>query len=589
MSYITASSTFTPYLSYDFTGRVPKDIGARHAFLQAQAPLTKVEGGGGRVVTDANGQQVPVPLFFETNDLLQTTANASNVIQIFGDATLSAPPFTQKRSGLLTTVDAANRVTVQNQRDVTSYVVGDPSIYNTQFATIQQAIDQAILDGVDVSATPKREAQILIKPGTYPDDILLPRHGISLIALATGVCKDVTITGTLTVAPLDSPAKTSILLQGLHFAPSNPAAVIVTTPIAFNPKILMQECLVEGDINLNGVLSNVEFSARTSNLGNISMTSPGTLVSVFLDNCSAGTIFIQSFAAVVVLQNQSQCGLTSFGASGNPPLLVNNTAINVQNSSIAGGLNELAGTDHSNQIVSLLARNSSIQLTAFGQFSNLELSNCVITSGLTLGDATSLNADNLFTQGPLVSALIQNCIFNGVSATLTMNMKTSNPNLPQNIAIEHCTFASIPGAFPNCNFVDSSPAFIASSANIVVLRECTLRTPIQATGPNLQVTLLQGVHDITDTNVDAGGGNFPIIYGGSAISPTIVRCYNNTFTLRQVTANDFVIYGVNPIDWTYRTQLPGGFPCNLITNLGATAANASGGVVAIVDAGYSLV
>lgn len=590
MSYIPPSSTFASYISYDFTGRVPRDMSARHAFIQAQAPLTPVTSSttGDRFITDSTGQIVPVPLFFETNDLLQTTANASNVIQVFGDTSNSAPPFTQRRSGLLTTVDTANRVTIQNQRDITSYVVGDPTIYNTQFATIQQAIDQAVADGVDVSVVPKREAQIIIKPGTYPDNITIPRHGIALIALGSGVSKDVTITGTLTVAPTDSPAKTLILIRGLHFEPSVPPAVVVTTPVAFNPKVLFDDCLVEGQINLNGSLSNVEFSATKCNLENIFLSGVA-LVTVFLDNTSAQTIYMHSVGNGVTLQNQSQASFTSFDPSGNPPLLASTTTVFAQNSSIAGGINELSGVDHSAQSISLTVKNCNLNLIAYGQFSQLYLINCFTDSPVVLGDAASTNANNIFTAVPQVAAIIQNCIWSSTVGSLTINAKSDGTGFSQTIVLENCSFVDVPGASPNLALVDNSPAAAPGATTTFALQKCSFRTPVLVSGPNAVANFTACVHDVRNTIIDAGGGNFAAIYGGSPIAPTTVTCYNNSFTLRNITGNDFVIYGANNINWTYRTQLPAGFPCNVITNTGATGANLLGGAVAVVDSGYSMV
>lgn len=589
MSFITASSNFNPFGSYDFTGQVPRDFSARHAFVQAQAPLTKIQEG--RFVLDSTGQLIPVPLFFETNDLLQTTADPSNVIQIFGDDSQSAPPFTQRRSGLLTTVDTANRVTVQNQRDITSYVVGDPAIYNTQFSTIQQAIDQAIIDGVDVNATPKREAQIIIKPGTYPDNIIIPRHGISLIALASGDCKDVTISGTLTIAPLDGPSKTLILLRGLHFEPASPPAITVTTPIAFNPKVLIDDCIIEERIDLSGLIDNVELTIKNSTVADVAL-SGANLVTLDLDNTTTSTVFLHSTSSFLTAANNSQCSLSSSDPTGSPPLLSSSVSVSASDSIISGSINAVSGSDHSGQNISLTLSTSFINsLIAYGQFSALSLTDCTVET-LVFGDPLSTNSDNIFVQ-PGGTVLFQKCTWSSPISSLTLNLKTATLATPQYFCIDNCAFPTISAVTtPRFSILDTSAAPIPAAQSVFMIRNTTLTTPAHITGPNVDVSFLNCVHDITGSNVDIGGGNYAAIFGGSSISPSIVKCYNNTYTMRNATANDFVLYAVDNFNWTYKTvAAPTQFPCNVITNSGSTAANLFGGpgTVTIVDSGFSMV
>jgi hypothetical protein len=591
MSYVTASSSFTPYLSYDFTGKVASDMSARHAFIQAQAPLTPLTSTTEtRFVDDGQGNAVPVPLFFETNDGLQTTADGTNVIEIFGDNSNSAAPFTQRRSGLLTTVDTANRVTVQNQRDITSYVVGDPTIYNTQFATIQQAVDQAVADGVDVSANPRREAQIIIKPGTYAGNVIIPRHGISLIALSSGSTKDVTISGTLFIQTTDSSAKTLILVRGLHFAGGTPN-IVAEAIVNFNPKVLIDDCVVEGPIHLLGTQDNVECSIKDSIVNVVWCESVSNNVSLSLINTQAeDTVFLHSLNGSLTLFNGSRCGTSSFDPLGNPPLINNLTTVTVNNSSIFLQLNNAPATDHSGQFLNIRCANSTINgMTLFGNIDNLQISNCSINGDIRLGDPSSVNGDNLFTY-----VSFQNCTFENTSGTI-ISLKNTTPNIPQQMLFNHCTFEALPFLIiPKLQILDVSTNNVPSSVTSLNMNLCKFLTPIEITGPNVSVTFTHCNHDISLSNVNVDGlGNFAAIYGGSAIAPSTVICFWNSYTLKNTTANDFVIYGNNFINWTYRNALPGGFPVNTILNSGATAANLSGnfvpGNVVVVDSGYSMV
>jgi hypothetical protein len=583
MSYIVPNSSYKTYLSYDFTGKVSRDFSARHAWIQSQAPqLRDTVSSSTPFVVDASGNSVPVPLYFETNDLLQTTADPANVIEIYGDTSDSAAPFTQKRSGLLTTISTPNRITIQNQRDITSYVVGDPFVYNTEFATIQQAITQALLDGVDPTATPKREVQIIVKPGIYPDPFTT-QYGIHILGLSSGQAKDVEIRGRITInCPVPS-GKTHIVFRNLWI--TGGIDVNATTQ---QTVLSMYDCLVEtSDINLNATPSPIElYTFNTAVQGiNIVLNGSGGISINARNNSSLQRIDLNT--------------CTSFGLDGTDSYVtVDSSSIELNSNftirlyNCKGGLsiNASAGNHtHLGQNLTLQLNNCFMGgVVCYGNFSDSYVVDSSIGS-LNIGD--ELETD-LYVQLSGITAapvrvnqpfIISGCNFPTTGIVCVINLKSDITDHPNIVLIQSCTFTSdradvVPGIVIN----DLSTTNQPTSQQRVEINNCVIDRPIAlnyniitpasiAGGANLFIESCNNIHNILNSG-SAPPAGFSCFYGGSTIGgfPSTLFLAHNVYTIDDALTGH-VVNGINApgLNLTYESGLLVSFN-NIITNAGAS-------------------
>jgi hypothetical protein len=522
-------------------------------------------GGGGNV-------PIPIPLIFEGNDLSQTIASPSNVLQVFGDATQSAPPFTQKRSGLLTTTTLfPNQVTIENQRDVTSYVVGNPSVYNTQFATIQQAIDQAVLDGVDVNANPSRQVQILVKPGDYPDDALIPLHGISIFGLTNGQDREVRIQGTLTIAPTDNSGKTLINIRNLSFENGvNTTAINFFSPTAFNPKVMLENCFMFSKrIIMTGTNAAVELTVQNSLIDGIDM-----------NNNSSVTLNYSTCQGTIVVSNNG--------------ILTGTIALNYSRTTTIQTNDDIEST------VNLFATHSSFntnthQTNPMGittpRICKIDATFCIllITCGSTGPTAGTISETHiklrhcvgtaifglLADSAPLSRINIENCTFD----VLEFRTKADISSEITEISIFNCSFfrdTTTPSQF---QLVDSSTILVSPSPITAYASSCQYYSQCVITGINTQFTDIQGVHNITNVNrplpTDA-------LYIYRLESGSTLITFECTYTLKDITLDHVVFSNIaSPVNWirSYATSggIAGSVQSNRITNLGSGPFNYVGG------------
>lgn len=594
MSRFIPISSYTKYPSYNFNGKVPDDMSAEHSWIQSQAPMLKELATEKFVII--NGNPVQIPLFFETNDLLQTNADLANVLEIYGDDSRSIAPFTQKRSGLLTTVDTPNRITIQNQRDITSYVVGDQTIYNTEFNTIQDAVNQAVMDGVNSSANPRREVFIIIRPGVYPDSFTIPRHGIHLIGMTSGVTKDVTISGNVIIAPLDSPGKTNMLLRGLHIA----GTLDINTPLVFNPKVFFDDCLLEGLITINASLQTIELTlSRTLIQTTINITGRSVTMELF-NNCTASTINIDLTTLFSLTANTSSFNVYMTGTTIIPTITIRAFLcfFGLSLANIPGVTSYLA----QNVVFQIIACQLGVT-TVYGSF---DPANSIIAhsniSFLELGDPNPMNVDDHYIYGTNAGAtivtqpfLISHCVFGEVR----LNMKSDIVNTPQSVTFDQCTFniesnrtmasfrindlsTTVQGTSPQTVNVTNCSIIGATSINLDLIGN-----PLNG-GANLFILFAQCIFNISNIIFSSGGPTYACIVGGSSVGlpPTNVTILQNVFTLND-NAN-FVVNGTNStgINLTYLDGVGVSFG-NIITNTGALSFNILTGTVGVVNQGFS--
>ncbi len=589
------NSSFTKYPSYNFNGKVPDDMSAEHSWIQSQAPMLKDKNSTGNSIV-INGNVVPIPLFFETNDLLQTPADLTNVLEIYGDNSRSVAPFTQKRSGLLTTIDTPNRVTIQNQRDITSYVVGEQSIYNTEFGTIQDAITQAVSDGVDSSANPRREVFIIIRPGVYPNNFTVPFHGIHLIGMTSGVTKDVTISGNVIIAPNDSPGKTIMLLRGLHFT----GTIDINTPVAFNPKVHFDDCLLEGIVTVSATMQTIELSFMRSLVqGNMNITG-GSVSLTISNNCIISTINIDLTDSFTLTANMSFFNLYITGTTIIPNIVVRafmcffGLALFVPSPGV---------TSYANQLITLQI--IACQLGGTTVYGSLDASNSIISHSniafLELGDPSTLNIDDYYSYSAnsatsvIKPFLISHCVFGEVR----LNMKCNISDTPQIVTFDQCTFdIESNRSRPSLLITDLSTTYEMTSPQTVNITKCSIIGAVSVNldplgvaipgGANLFMLFAQCICNIFNINFPAVAP-YACIVGGSfgAFSPVPITILQNIFTLND-TMTDYVVNGLgNGINLTYLDGTGTSFG-NIITNANATIANISTGTVITTNQGVLL-
>jgi len=541
--------------------------------------------GSPAVLPNVSGIPIPVPLYFETNDLLQTTADNANIIEIFGNNANAPGPFTQRLSGLLTTVDSANRVTIRNQRDVTSYVVGDPTIYDSQFPTIQSAIDQAVADGVDVNATPSRQAQILVKPGDYPDNILLSNHGISIIGLTDGRDRIVRIQGTLTILPLDSSGKTLINIKNLTFegGVSGTPSIIVSSTASFNPKVLIQNILVRNGRQIICDASPIATEVTLSNSLVEDIFCNNNAVLSLENATSQGIIWISNNPGeltTVVLRSDSQANIQT------DDLRDSNFTITSEYSRLTLNAHATPATMTTFASV-LVAKYSTINITS-GIFSSTFASVSVLceycNGSIDIGSATQP-----FPQGVLT---IEFCEFENFVLRCNAPLTTDETKL----FLSKCSWQ--PDTIGRNRFTveDYSTAALGSYPILVESSQCHFLSPIAISGLNTQITDIQSYHNISGTQPSFMSplGIYELNNGANLIP------YNCIYRLRSLA--DFVVQQTAGagVSWVRSTAsvlivppgpapVVGPLPSNYIINAGATSANYQTGTVTFTTEGDAIV
>jgi hypothetical protein len=530
----------------------------------------------------------------DMNDGTTATQNpGTNVLNIVGDNTDSAAPFTQRRSGILTTSLNANTVQIQNQRDITSYVVGDPTIYNTQFATIQEAVDQAVADGVDVSATPRREVIIMVRPGEYPDDVSIPRHGIHIVNFTSGTSKDVVISGTFAFDPVDAASKTVTNIQGIDFADS--VEINANVP-GSNAVIAFSRCLFENGLNASAASAAIEVTLSESILESAPFTMDGTDVYIVLQNNSS----IENIVVDVTASCTIQATNSTFNVSESSlcPVLT----VRARTCSLGLNLFVPGATVYASQQIELNLVNCDVSnCNAYGSFlPECIVSGCIMNT-LTLGDPSPANADSFYQYCATGVALedlrpfiISGCTFKDV---VTLTMKSNIAATPQSIALYHCIFnTSINGATSALRLNDYSSAFHADSPQTFILEHCNISGCISM---NLDdagafINVFIGANEfvrIKNSIIDLRNCVYPFppyacIVGGSTLglTPRRVSMYQNAVTLRDAT--DFVFNGLGDGIILVTGQESGGnLSGNFITTPGTSFVNIGTGVFSIIQHG----
>lgn len=549
-------------------------------------PVQPQYGGGG-------GGSAPI---FDMNDGTTSTQNpGTNILNIVGDNTDSAAPFTQRRSGILTTSLNANTIQIQNQRDITSYVVGDPSVYNTQFATIQQAVDQAVADGVDSTATPRREVIIIVRPGEYPDDVTIPRHGIHIVNFTTGNTKDVLISGNFTFQTTDSPGKTQTYLQGLYFTgPLN-----IVTPVAFNPKLTFSRCLFEGGINVNPTLAAIELTLTECIVQTNPLTASGLDLSLNIENNTLLQDISIALANSFVLQSK----VSTFNVRQSS--LCSSIAIRARNSTGGIDLSVAGAVAYAAQQVELNLLNCEIDdCVAYGAFLPESIIDGCIVNSLTLGDPNYSNTDSFYQYcdiGGVPVEVIRPFIISGCNfkKTVTLTMKANIGSRPQTIAVYNCIFDVVGNtATPTLKLNDYSNTFHASSPQTFIIEGCNITGCISVNldnagsfiaaniGVNQFIRYMGNLLDMRNTLYPSAP--YACIVGGSSngITPIRVTSFQNLFTLTDIT--NFVFNGLGDGFIVISGQDVGGNPLgNYIMNFGSSAINIGTGTISIVQHGTS--
>jgi hypothetical protein len=533
---------------------------------------------GPAVLPNTSGIPVAVPLYFETNDLLQTTADNTNIIEVFGNNANAPGAFKQRLSGILTTVDTANRVTIRNQRDVTSYVVGDPSVYDAQFPTIQSAIDQAVADGVNVNVSPARQAQILVKAGDYPGDILISNHGISIIGLTDGRDRIVRIQGTLTILPLDASGKTLINIKNLTFegGVSGTPSIVLSSSASFNPKALMQNILVRDgrQIICNGIPVPVELTLTNSVVEDIVCNGN---CSLSLDNSiSQGLVFISNDPGelgAVVLSNNSQANIqTDDSKDSNYNIFSYYSTVSVTA--------HLTPATMISPFSAFLAKYSTINVTT--GILNPNPGTLAMSCEHCIGTVDVGSTLQPFPQGVLK---FEQCIFEYFTLRCNAPLSTDTTSL----YFSKCSWEPDTAGRNRCIIEDYSTVAHGSFPVTVETNQCHFNSPLAVSGLNVQITDVQSYHDISRIQPA-----FPSPLGiyelnnGARLIP-----YNCTYRLRSLA--DFVVQqtaGVG-VSWVQSTASLGGLgspqPNNYIMNVGATSGNYQIGTVVAAIEGDAIV
>lgn len=549
-------------------------------------PVQPQYGGG--------GGSAPI---FDMNDGTTSTQNpGTNILNILGDNTDSAAPFTQRRSGILTTSLNANTVQIQNQRDITSYVVGDPSVYNTQFATIQQAVDQAVADGVDSTATPRREVIIIVRPGEYPDDVTIPRHGIHIVNFTTGNTKDVLISGNFTFQTTDSPGKTQTYLQGLYFTgPLN-----IVTPVAFNPKLTFSRCLFEGGINANPSLAAIELTLTECIVQTNPLVADGLDLSLNIEN----NTLVQNIASNIVTAFTLQARESTFNVE--QTTLCSSLTIRARACSLGLSLFVPGSTIYAIQQVELKLIDCDVGgCIVYGNLLPESIIKGCVMGALEIGDPNPTNADSFYQYcdfgGVPVEVirpfLISGCVFKD---TVTLTMKSNIASTPQTIKVVNCVFNNVSNStLPTLRLNDLSSAFHADSPQTFIIEDCSITGCISINldnsgnfidvfvGANEFIQILNSTINIR--NMTYPSAPYACIVGGSTIglTPRRVLMFQNVITLRDAT--DFVLNGLGDGIIMISGEDAGGNPLgNFITTAGATFANIGTGVFSVIRQGVTI-
>lgn len=550
-------------------------------------PIQTQYGGGG------SGSE-PI---FQMNDSTQATQNpGTNIVNIFGDDTDSPAPFTQRRSGILTTSLNSNTIQIQNQRDISSYIVGDPNVYNVQFSTIQAAIDQAIADGVNSSASPKREAVIIVRPGTYPGNVSITRKGIHLVTLSSGSSRSVIISGSFTYSPQDNAGGAETYIQGICFT----GGVNISVPnLSAFPSILFDMCLMEGGLttlSTNGTIRLVLI--ETTVLSTFNAT--GMALILFLQsNSYIEDLALDLFTIATIIARTSTLSIRQLR-------ICDSIIIRAKNCVITFLLSVAGVTSYFSQRIELNIANCEFSgpCAAYGSFSATgSIDSCIVNS-LEIGDPSPSNTDNYYSYCvldgfspniyPQKPFLVNNCI---VRDFLKITMKADTPDVPQSVQISNCTFhrnVSLSTAPLQIN--DLSSVTQSTSRQMVIIKGCTLNGCISlnlddsgnaiagVVGANLYTKIYRNDINIENTTYPV----FPstCIVGGSfgGLSPVQVNYLLNVFTLIDLT--NFMFNGLGDGIIAISTQTSTGDPLgNVITNTGATAVQQATGNVSLLTNG----
>lgn len=121
----------------------------------------------------------------------------SFLLQVTGDVGIAVPDTTGNLNlpgagGILTTATGPNTMRVADRRNLSPYVVG-PDPIDSEYQSIQAAMDQAVLDG----ATNANPAAIMIKNSNYVENLVIP-PGVRLMGL-DNLLRAPQITGTVTI------------------------------------------------------------------------------------------------------------------------------------------------------------------------------------------------------------------------------------------------------------------------------------------------------------------------------------------------------------------------------------------------------
>lgn len=574
MSFQVPGSTFVAFPSFSFTGKIPSDVAHRHSFLQGQAPMRVISGGGG------GGDNA----IYQANDSTTATQDpTSHVVQLYGDTTRSPAPFTQKRSGLQTTALSPYNVTMENQRDVTSYVVGNPLVYNTEFTTIQQAIDQAVADGVDVNAVPSRQVQILIKPGDYPDDAVVPRHGISLLGLTNGYDRSVRIGGILTVAPTDAANKTLINIRNLTFEPTpggNPSNVglrLVST-VNFNPKCMMENVYMFGkDVSLEGLTAPVEMTFLTSLIGNVAFVQAANLearqtviqgqVLVSNDGASTGSISLVNSQASVLTDDFLPSALSVYADHSTLYVRSHQTNPNSLSPRVA-----FCAASFSTVLLELGAL--ADPNNPLNQQTNLRLRQCY--GSVSLGTQAALV--------PLGKIDLENCALDQL-ALLTTASSASDFTI---LSLKNCAFIRDSSSLSQVRLQDFSVSPFGPNPPITVdFFACQFGALVVLDGLNLKVWDIQSIHDIAQYQ----GGSPALSVHAVENGATLVSS-GCVYRLRDASL-DRVVSTSTTATWIRSPATSGGFPSNsfvnVILNSGTGPTQYIAGAVAVLQEGDGII